>query len=75
MATTGPYSIIKKVNDVNYVIRLTPRHHSFLVNIDRIRPYVDGERPRIDRPLPRVDEVDVDTKTDVGDESLEPSKR
>jgi hypothetical protein len=75
MATTGPYSIVKKVNDVNYVIRLTPRHRSFLVNIDRIRPYVDGERPRIGRSPPRNNEVGIDAKTDVGNEPLETSTR
>lgn len=39
MSTSGPYEIVKKINDVNYVIRLSPRHRSFVVNIDRLRVY------------------------------------
>lgn len=45
MLTSGPYVIIKKINDVNFVIRLSERHRSFMVNIDRLRLYVEGEAP------------------------------
>lgn len=40
LQTSGPYEIIRKVNDVNYVIRLTPKHPAFTVHIDRLRLYV-----------------------------------
>jgi hypothetical protein len=42
LATSGPYIITKKINDANFVIRLTPKHRAFVVNIDRLRAYVDG---------------------------------
>ena len=41
LATTGPYEIVKKINDANFVIRLSTRHRSFVVNIDRLRAYTD----------------------------------
>ena len=34
--------ITKKINDANFVIRLTPKHRAFVVNIDRLRAYADG---------------------------------
>ena len=30
---------MRRINDVNYVIRRSPRHTPFTVHIDRIRPY------------------------------------
>ena len=42
LATSGPYIITKKINDANFVIRLTPKHRAFVVNIDRLRAYADG---------------------------------
>jgi hypothetical protein len=41
LATTGPYTVMKKINDANYVIQLTPRHRSFVVNVDRLRPFTE----------------------------------
>ena len=39
LQTSGPYEIVRRINDVNYVIRRSARHTPFTVHIDRIRPY------------------------------------
>jgi len=39
LQTTGPYDIIRKVNDVNYVIRQPGKRRSFTVHVDRLRSY------------------------------------
>jgi len=39
LQTTGPYDIIRKVNDVNYVIREPGKRRSFNVHVDRLRSY------------------------------------
>jgi hypothetical protein len=39
LQTAGPFEVIRKLNDVNCVIRKSPRHPSFTVHIDRLRPY------------------------------------
>jgi hypothetical protein len=39
LQTSGPFEVIRKLNDVNCVIRKSPRHPSFTVHIDRLRPY------------------------------------
>ena len=40
LQTSGPYEIMRKVNDVNYVIRLSLKHPSFTVHVDRLRQYL-----------------------------------
>ena len=45
MSSTGPYVVTRKINDVNVVIRLPNRNRSFVVNIDRLRLYVEGKAP------------------------------
>ena len=39
LQTTGPYDIIRKLNDVNYVIRQPGKRRSFTVHVDRLRLY------------------------------------
>ena len=39
LQTSGPYEVVRKLNDVNYVIRKSMRHPAFTVHIDRLRPY------------------------------------
>jgi hypothetical protein len=39
LQTSGPFEVMRKVNDVNYVVRRSVRHPSFVVHIDRLRPY------------------------------------
>ncbi|HSN23382.1 MAG TPA: RNase H-like domain-containing protein, partial [Methylomicrobium sp.] len=39
LQTSGPYRIVRKLNEVNYAIQWTPRRRPFIVHIDRLRPY------------------------------------
>jgi alkanesulfonate monooxygenase SsuD/methylene tetrahydromethanopterin reductase-like flavin-dependent oxidoreductase (luciferase family) len=39
LQTSGPFEVVRRVNDVNYVIRKSNRHPSFTVHIDRLRRY------------------------------------
>ena len=41
---TGPYRIQKRLNDVNFVIKKTPKSKSFVVHIDKLRSYT-GDTP------------------------------
>jgi hypothetical protein len=57
LQTSGPFEVVRRVNDVNYVIRKSNRHPSFTVHIDRLRRYcasagVDRAFPRLDVPQP-----------------------
>jgi hypothetical protein len=51
LQTAGPYEIIRKVNDVNYVIRLSSKHPAFTVHVDRLRKYKTTEGQETGRPL------------------------
>ena len=61
LQTAGPYEILRKINDVNYVIRLSPKHAAFTVHVDRLREYIppcgsessyfEGYRSRNVQPL------------------------
>lgn len=44
LKTPGPHHVISQVNLVNNVIHPTPRHRSFIANVDRQRMNV-GEKP------------------------------
>ena len=39
LQTSGPYEIVRRINDVNYVIRRSARQSAFTVHVDRLRPY------------------------------------
>jgi len=71
LQTTGPYDIIRKVNDVNYVIRQPGKRRSFTVHVDRLRSY----RPPVSdatgvtvkhtlhrRPLARAEDTQLSSK-------------
>jgi len=36
---SGPYRVVRRVNDVNYVIQLTLRSHQIIVHINKIKRY------------------------------------
>jgi len=36
---SGPYEVVRKVNDVNYVIRLSPRGRPKIVHLNKLKPY------------------------------------
>jgi len=36
---SGPYQIMRKVNDVNYVIRLSPKSRSMIVHVNKLKDY------------------------------------
>ena len=37
----GPYRIVKRVNDVNYVIRLNDRTRTIIVHVNKLKPYYE----------------------------------
>ena len=41
---TGPFQIQKRINDVNAIIRKTPKSKPLIVHIDKLRPYI-GDIP------------------------------
>ena len=51
LQTAGPYEIIRKINDVNYVIRLSPKHPGFTVHVDRLREYKMADERNISGPI------------------------
>lgn len=36
---SGPYQVVRKVNDINYVIRLTPRSRLITVHVNKLKAY------------------------------------
>jgi len=36
---TGPYRVVRKINDVNYVIQSTARSRQIVVHINKLKPY------------------------------------
>jgi len=36
---SGPYRVVRRVNDVNYVIQLTPRSRQIIVHVNKIKRY------------------------------------
>ena len=36
---SGPFRIVRKLNDVNYVIQLSPRSRAMVVHINKLKPY------------------------------------
>ena len=44
LMTTGPHLVTKRINLVNYVVKLAPRGRSLIVHVDRLRHY-EGETP------------------------------
>jgi len=54
LQTAEPYEIIRKVNDVNYVIRLSPKHPAFTVHVDRLREYKMADEQDTSRPIDSV---------------------
>ena len=62
--TNGPYQIVRRLNDVNYVIRRTERQSPFTVHVDRLRPYMP---PVVDsREVPVVRQTGGGSNMDVG---------
>jgi len=43
LMSTGPYKIIKKLNDVNVIIQKSPRAKTLITHIDRLKPYEGAE--------------------------------
>ena len=37
----GPYLIVKRVNDVNYVIHLNDRTRAIIVHVNKLKPYYE----------------------------------
>ena len=35
----GPYRIVKRLNDMNYVIRLSDRTRAIVVHVNKLKPY------------------------------------
>ena len=40
LKTNGPYRVLRKINKVNYVIRLFPSSRPFICHVDRLRKYI-----------------------------------
>jgi len=36
---SGPYEVVRKINDVNYVIRPSPRGQPKIVHVNKLKPY------------------------------------
>ena len=36
---SGPYRVVRRLNDVNYVIRLTAKSRAIIVHVNKLRPY------------------------------------
>ena len=36
---SGPYRVVRRVNDVNYVIQLTPRSRQIIVHVNKLKPH------------------------------------
>lgn len=57
LQTSGPYQIVRRVNDVNYVIKRSERQAAFTVHVDWLRPYkspvVDARKEPAFRSKPR----------------------
>jgi predicted aspartyl protease len=77
LQTSGPFEVMRKVNDVNYVVRRSARHPSFVVHIDRLRPYrvPTGD----DRSFPQItgrrsNESDVEDRS-AGGSKLPPIRQ
>lgn len=72
LQTSGPYRAIRQDSIVNYV---TPKHRSFIVHVDRLRPHVGEEPtgwrkqaengPRLMTDLPAVTRSQADDPTEV----------
>ena len=38
----GPFTVVKALNSVNYVVQKTPRSRTFIVHVNRLKPYFAG---------------------------------
>jgi len=38
---SGPYRVVRRVNDVNYVIQLTPRSRQIVVHVNKLKKYLE----------------------------------
>ena len=36
---SGPYRVVRKLNDVNYVIQLTAKSRAIIVHVNKLRSY------------------------------------
>jgi len=45
----GPYRIVKRVNDVNYMIRLNDRTRAIIVHVNKLKPYYEFSRSSEER--------------------------
>lgn len=71
LQTSGPYEVVRRINDVNYVVRKSARHTPFTVHIDRIRPYEEPlnenrEIPSVRHRSGLTAEQSVKTQSDEG---------
>ena len=60
LMTDGPYRIMRKVNDVNYVLQRSSRSRAFVTHIDRMTLF-EGEPPTCWRHLDMAIERTIET--------------
>jgi len=41
--STGPYQVVKRINDINYVIRATCKSRPMIIHVNKLRPYKEFE--------------------------------